>query len=98
QVLLSRTELGDARSSQGIAPRKGGVTNEAVPSARTAPPSGMSLRATSHPIGAAKAQQITLDETAMMTVVMSGSTNVGSVASRAKFSSVNVPSRSTKLK
>ena len=43
-----------------MAPRNGGVTNEAVTSARTVRRSGMSVRATSQPIGAATAQQIRL--------------------------------------
>src|SRR5215470_1201852 len=97
QALLISPELGAANSSHAIAPRNGGVTNEAVTNARTTLPSGMSERATSQPIRAAKAQQITLEENEIITVVMSGSTKVGSVASRAKFSSVKVPSRSTKL-
>src|SRR3954470_15343749 len=97
QALLMRPEFGAANSSQAIAPRNGGVTKEAVTSARTTRLHGMSVRATSQPIGAAKAQQITLDDTAMITVVISGSTNVGSVNRRPKFDSVNAPSRSTKL-
>src|SRR6266545_3449520 len=96
-ALLISPELGAAKSSHAIAPRNGGVTNEAVTSARTTLPNGMSVRATSQPIRAAKAQQITLEEVEMITVVTSGSTNVGSVASREKFSRVKVPSRSTKL-
>ena len=50
--------MGAASSSQAMAPRNGGVTNEAVTSARTVRRSGMSVRATSQPIGAATAQQI----------------------------------------
>src|SRR5215831_16490604 len=86
-ALLISPELGAASSSHAIAPRNGGVTNEAVTSARTTLPSGMSVRATSQPITDAKAQQITLEEIERITVVMSGSTKVGSVKSRAKFSS-----------
>jgi hypothetical protein len=59
--------------------------------------SGMSVRATSQPIGAATAQQITADEVARMTVVQSGSVKVGSVTSLPKFSSVKRP-LSVKLK
>ncbi len=55
-----------------MAPRNGGVTNEAVTSARTVRRSGMSVRATSQPIGAATTQQMTADEVARMTVVISG--------------------------
>src|SRR4249919_3363351 len=81
QALLMRPELGAANSSQAIAPRNGGVTKEAVTSARTARRIGMSVRATSQPIGAAIAQQATLDVVAMITVVSSGSRNSGSVNS-----------------
>ena len=56
---MSRPLFGAASSSQAIAPRNGGVTNDAVTSARTVRRSGMSVRATSQPIGAATAQQIT---------------------------------------
>ena len=45
-----------------MAPRNGGVTKEAVTSARTVRRSGMSVRATSQPIGAATRQQIALAE------------------------------------
>src|SRR5438445_12969370 len=85
QALLISPELGAANSSHAIAPRNGGVTNEAVTSARTTLPSGMSVRATSQPIRAAKAQQITLAEGEMITAVTSGSTQLGSLRSRAKF-------------
>ena len=80
-----------------MAPRNGGVTKDAVTSARTVRRSGMSVRATSQPIGAATKQQIALAELAMMTVVISGSTKVGSLARRVKFSSVKAPVRSTRL-
>src|SRR5438105_6160901 len=97
QALLMRPELGAANSSQAMAPRNGGVTNEAVTSARTVRPSGMSVRATSQPMGAATAQQITLEEIAMISVVISGSMNTGSVNSVTKLLSVNWPARSTRL-
>src|SRR5215470_15231835 len=87
-TLLISPELGAARSSQAIAPRNGGVTKDAVTSARTTPPCGMSVRATSQPIGAANAQQITLDDTARMSVVISGSTKAGSLNRVTKFSRV----------
>ena len=74
-----------------MAPRNGGVTKEAVTSARTVRRSGMSVRATSQPIGEATAQQMIADDVARMTVVTSGSTNVGSVTSLTKFASVSVP-------
>ena len=80
--------MGAASISQAMAPRNGGVTNEAVTSARIVRRSGMSVRATSQPIGAATAQQMTADEVARITVVISGSRKVGSVTSVAKLSSV----------
>ncbi len=43
--------MGAASSSQAMAPRNGGVTNDAVTRARTVRRSGMSVRATSQPIG-----------------------------------------------
>src|SRR5438270_8845560 len=95
---LSSPEFGAASNSQAIAPRNGGVTNEAVTSARIVRRSGMSVRATSQPIGAATAQQMIADEVARITVVTSGSTNVGSVTSFAKLSSVSAPDRSVTLK
>jgi hypothetical protein len=58
--------------------------------------SGMSVRATSHPIGAATTQQITLAETERTSVVKSGWMNAWSVNSRRKFASVNLPDRSEK--
>src|SRR5436853_7808261 len=95
---LSSPELGVASSSQAIAPRNGGVTNEAVTSARIVRRSGMSVRATSHPIGAATAQQMIADEVARMTVVTSGFRNVGSVTRRRKLSNVSAPVLSVTLK
>src|SRR5882762_7268021 len=83
-ALLSSPLLGAANSSQAIAPRKGGVTNEAVTSIRTVRRNGMSVRATSQPIGAATRQQTTLDEIAMMKVVISGSRKIGLLTSREK--------------
>ena len=53
--------MGAASSSQAMAPRNGGVTNEAITSMRTARRSGMSVRATIQPIGAATTQQIDAD-------------------------------------
>ena len=80
-----------------MAPRNGGVTNDAVTSARTVRRSGMSVRATSQPIGAATAQHMMLELVARISVVMSGSMKVGSVASVEKFPSVKAPLRSTRL-
>src|SRR6184192_1277284 len=81
QALLMRPELGAANSSQAMAPRNGGVTNEAVTSARTVRPSGMSVRATSQPMGAATAQQMMLELVARISVVINGPTKTGSVTS-----------------
>src|SRR6185369_2161237 len=74
-----------------MAPKNGGVTNEAVTSARIVRPSGTSVRATSQPIGAAMAQHSADDDTAMMSVVTMGSRKLGSVAKRRKFSNVKAP-------
>src|SRR4051795_2470779 len=89
--LLRRPLFGAARSSQAIAPRNGGVTKDAVTMSRTVRRSGISVRATSQPIGAATAQQITLVEVARMKVVSSGSRKVDSENSRPKFSRVGTP-------
>src|SRR6187551_2993190 len=88
---LMRPEFGAASSSHAIAPRNGGVTNDAVTSARIVRRSGMSVRATSQPIGAATAQQMIADDVARITVVTSGSRKLWSVTRRTKFASVNVP-------
>ena len=85
---LSSPLLGAASSSQATAPRNGGVTNEAVTSARMNCRPGMSVRDTSHPIGAATAQQIAAEDVAMMAVVSSGSRKSGLVNSVTKFCSV----------
>src|SRR5690242_6494187 len=80
--LFSNPLLGAASNSQAMAPRNGGVTNEAVTNARIMPLKGRSVRATSQPIGAATAQQIIADEVARTKVVISGSMNEDSVNSR----------------
>ena len=89
--------MGAANSSHAIAPRKGGVTNDAVTRARTVRRSGMSVRATSQPMGAANTQQMMLELVARISVVISGSTKTGSVTSVLKLSSVKAPERSTRL-
>ena len=61
--------MGAAKSSQAMAPRNGGVTNDAVTRMRTVRRSGMSVRATSQPMGAATAQQISADNVANENVV-----------------------------
>src|SRR5215831_17485579 len=85
--LLRSPLFGAASSSQAMAPRNGGVTKDAVTSARTVRRSGMSVRATSQPMGAATAQQMMLELVARITVVQSGSMNTGSVTSVLKLSS-----------
>src|SRR5664279_721345 len=82
KILLSSPLLGAASSSQAMAPRNGGVTKDAVTSARMTPENGRSVRATSQPIGAATVQQITAEDVAMMKVVTNGSKNDDSVNSR----------------
>ncbi len=89
--------MGAASSSQAIAPRKGGVTKDAVTSARTVRRNGISVRATSQPMGAAKRQQMTLELVARISVVVSGSMKTGSVTSVLKLSRVKAPLRSTRL-
>ena len=65
------------------------MTNDAVTSARMVRVIGMSVRATSQPIGAAITQHAMLEQTATMTVVISGSRNSGSLNSVRNWSSVN---------
>ena len=89
--------MGAANSSHAMAPRNGGVTKDAVTSARTVRRNGRSVRATSQPMGAANAQQIMLELVARISVVVSGSTKTGSVTSVLKLSSVKAPERSTRL-
>src|SRR3954454_16855987 len=98
QIWFSRPEFGAASNSQAIAPRNGGVTNDAVTSARIVRRKGMSVRATSQPIGAATAQQMMADEVARITVVISGLRKVGSVTRRIKLSNVSAPVLSVTLK
>ena len=85
---MSSPLLGAASNSQATAPRNGGVTKDAVTSARMNCRPGMSVRDTSHPIGAATRQQIVAEENAMIAVVSSGSRKSGSVNSVTKFCSV----------
>ncbi len=80
-----------------MAPRKGGVTNDAITSARMTDEDGKSVRATSQPIGAATAQQISAEDVARIAVVISGSTNADSENSRTKLASVGAPFGSVKL-
>src|SRR6201996_8821728 len=94
---LSKPLLGAASNSQATAPRNGGVTNDAVTSARMNLRPGMSVRDTSHPIGAATTQQIAAEENAMIAVVSSGSRKSGSVKRVTKFCSVTWPVLSVTL-
>src|SRR6185295_7209184 len=79
-----------------MAPRNGGVTNEAITSMRMVRLKGMSVRATIQPIGAATRQQTRLTDVAMTSVVVSGSRNTGSVKSVTKLASVTLRARSVK--
>src|SRR5258707_548658 len=92
QSWFKRPELGAASISQAMAPTKGGVTSDSITRVRTVRRIGMSVRATSQPSGAATAQQIALVEKAMMRVVISGSTKVGSVNRATKLPSVALTS------
>src|SRR3954465_11120533 len=85
---LSNPLLGAASNSQATAPRNGGVTNEVVTSARINCRPGMSVRDTTHPIGAATTQQIAAELVAMIAVVSNGSRKSGSVNSVTKFIAV----------
>ncbi|UGA43413.1 hypothetical protein HU230_0034965 [Bradyrhizobium quebecense] len=85
---MSSPEFGAASSSQATAPRNGGVTNEAVTSARMVCRPGMSVRDTSQLSGAATMQQISADVVAMIAVVSSGSRKSGLLNSVTKFCSV----------
>src|SRR3954466_8615106 len=80
--------FGAASNSQATAPRNGGVTNEAVTSARINCRPGMSVRDTHHPIGAATTQQIAAELVAMIAVVSNGPRKSGSVNSVTKFIAV----------
>ena len=94
---MSNPELGAASISQAMAPTNGGVTSEAMTRVRTMRRIGMSLRATSQPSGAATAHEMALTEKAMIRVVTSGSTKVGSVNRATKLPSVGWPALSEKL-
>src|SRR5918999_861029 len=90
--------LGAASSSQATAPRNGGVTKEAVTSARMICRPGMLVRDTSQPIGAATRQQASADVVAMIAVVSNGSRKAGSVNSVTKFCSVGCRALSVNAK
>src|SRR5215468_10043025 len=90
KILLRRPLFGAASSSHATAPRNGGVTNDAVTSARMVCRPGMSVRDTSQLMGAATMQQIAADVVAMIAVVSSGSRKSGSLNSVMKFCSVGL--------
>ena len=94
---MSNPLFGAASNSHATAPRNGGVTNEAVTSARMNCRPGMSVRDTSHPIGAATTQQMMAEVVAMMAVVSSGSRKSGSENSVTKFCRVTRPALSVTL-
>ena len=96
QIWFNSPELGAASISHAIAPTKGGVTSEAITSTRKVRASGMSVRATSQPSGAAIAQQMALVEKAMIRVLISGSSKLGSVTSVTKLAKVALPALSEK--
>src|SRR3954447_2763221 len=84
---LMRPLFGAASTSQAIAPRNGGVTNEAVINARMSWRAGMSERATIQAIGAATRVDMQLTQVATVRLMRSGASSVGSVNSRSKLAS-----------
>src|SRR2546423_14661647 len=90
---LSNPLFGAASNSQATAPRNGGVTNEAVTSARMNCRAGMSVRDTSQPIGAATRQQITAEVVAMIAVGSRGARKSGVVKRGTEIFSVRVLAR-----
>ncbi len=86
-----RPLFGAASTSQAMAPRKGGVTNEAVISARTMRRAGMSERATSQAIGAAISVERQPTQVATVRLIRSGASSVGSLNSCLKLASDGAP-------
>jgi hypothetical protein len=80
-----------------MAPRKGGVTKEAVTRARTTPRPGRSERATSQARGVAIRQDRSPTPSAIPIAMRKGRRSVGSVRSAAKLARVNRPVPSTRL-
>ena len=80
-----------------MAPRNGGVTNDAVTSARTTRRPGRSVRDTSHASGVAMAHERAPTPSAIPIASTNGRRKVASFTSAAKFASVNAPSLSTRL-
>jgi len=86
-------ELGAARISQAMAPRKGGVTKLAVISARIVRRPGRSVRETSQAIGEATTAAAVATLKQRISVVTSGSVKAGSEASVLKLLKVTAPER-----
>src|SRR5215207_1184697 len=91
---VRRPLFGAARISHAMAPRKGGVTKDAVISTRTRFRPGMFVRATSQAIGAATAAEINPTLVATIRLTLSGAAKVSSVTRRAMFAKVRAPSLS----
>src|SRR5260370_8664646 len=89
--------FGAARISQAIAPRKGGVTNDAVTNARIVARSGILVRETSQASGVATAQAAIATLNAMARAVKNGETKLGSLASLMKLLAVSAPLLSVML-
>ena len=83
---------GAARISQAIAPKKGGVTKDAVIRMRIVRRAGMSVRATSHASGMATITLVNETQTARIKVVRMGAARLGSVTSAVKLAIVTAPS------
>ncbi len=82
QSLLMRPALGPASITHAKAPRKGGVTNEAITSPRIKPRPGISLRAVSHASGAPTAIDASPTQKASTIVFQSAFCSAGSAKTR----------------
>ena len=83
--------FGAARISQAMAPRNGGVTNEAITKTRTSRRPARSVRATSQASGVAMTHDRRPTLSAMAKAVRYGRRSVGSETSAAKLASVSSP-------
>src|SRR5580658_2348195 len=83
--------LGAARISHAMAPRKGGVTKDAMTRSRTVRRPGMSVRATSQASGVATRRESSDTASATPSVRTKGRVKRGSAASVVKFPSVAAP-------
>src|SRR4029453_2228450 len=79
QSVLSRPAFGPASITQANAPRNGGVTNEAMTTARTAPLAGRSVRAVSQASGAPTAIEASPTQNASTIVFHSALLSAGSL-------------------